>query len=348
MKKNERIYLLKGIAIFSVICAHVAYDSSENYIEQAALNLLNTIGTIGVIIFFLLAGYLFSFNQDSKIVFWKKKLHFLVLPWFLCGTLTYLHVFSLYSFHNWGIWFEKNIKDFSWWEYIKFLLGWNSLYYFMTMLIFCFFLFIFYGKNKWVSFAVTLISLLWIVFIGSSSYNLKAPYMNPMNWIGYFGIGVILGKRQWKIHKEYLQKVDIIIIGLNIVLLIYLSLEYYVMNYWDRFFFPFIVLQVIVCWNISIWIENRTCFIKRTLLKWGKDSFYIYLLHMMIQSVPVKYLGSFGVIGILARPFLTILLVEIGIKFFCYCFKKILMVCNIIHKWVNVALLAQTNDNKKK
>ncbi|MCM1500559.1 MAG: acyltransferase [Clostridium sp.] len=324
MQKSDRIYILKGLSIVSVVCAHIAYDTSECFTEQIALNLLNTIGSIGVIVFLLIAGYLFSFNQDSYAVFWKKKWRHLVLPWIFCGTLVYLQCFSLWNFHNWDFWFEENIKAFDLKDYITYLVGGGSFYYYMTMLLFCFSVFGFINREKNVSLYI-IIMLIWIFFMRSSVYNSETPYMDPKNWVGYFGVGIYLGIR-WKPLKERFQKVfqktRLIIVAFDMFLLIYLSYKGYVMSYWNKFFLPFIILQVMGCWHISIWIENKTRLIKRILIEWGKDSFYIYLLHMLIQSVPVKYLSGFGAIGILVRPFFMITLVDAGIRLFRFMIIK--------------------------
>jgi len=65
---------------------------------------------------------------------------------------------------------------------------------------------------------------------------------------------------------------------------------------------------------ISVQFEKRTNILRNVLVKLGKDSFYIYLLHMLIQSIPVNYLSGAG--GIILRPFLLVALTEIMIIVF--------------------------------
>ena len=81
-KRNNYIYILKALAIFSVICAHSTplVDGSSKW-NVLSSQLLDYLGTFGVPIFFCISGYLFAGNRRNWGDFWKRKVTTLFLPW---------------------------------------------------------------------------------------------------------------------------------------------------------------------------------------------------------------------------------------------------------------------------
>ena len=87
-KRNNYIYILKALAIFSVICAHSTplVDGSTKW-NVLSSQLLDYLGTFGVPIFFSISGYLFAGNTRNWGDFWKRKVTTLFWPWICCETL---------------------------------------------------------------------------------------------------------------------------------------------------------------------------------------------------------------------------------------------------------------------
>lgn len=317
-RDSNRLWILKGLSIFSVVCAHVAYDSTQNPQEQVALNLLNNFGTIGVVVFFVLAGYFFSRKNEDAGIFWTKKVKHLVLPWLICGSLVYLHCFQLYNIHHWYGWYEENIKSFDPMMYIGYILGTNSLYYYMTMLFCCFIIFRLFRNYEPIIILITVFSLLFLVLVGEKVTIAGTPYLNPGNWLGYFGCGVILRKSQEQVY-DYIRKIKwlgVVASFIGVSLLFGISDYGFVINYFHRLFIPFVFLQMMMLLNFSLWIEKYTKVIRNILIRIGKDSYYIYLLHMLMQTVPVKYLSNRGWGRIMLRPIVLIVLTELIILIF--------------------------------
>ena len=91
--KRKLIYSLKAFAILSVICAHTANVSkSDSFSNMIAGNILQSFGSIGVVIFFIISGFLFAGSNYSVIEFFKRRLITILLPWMVTGTFIYFYV----------------------------------------------------------------------------------------------------------------------------------------------------------------------------------------------------------------------------------------------------------------
>lgn len=73
--KSTMIFKLKGLAIFSVICAHMAdLPDTANAANTLCANFVKSIGCLGVPVFLLISGYLFVKSTDRPfLAFWKNK-----------------------------------------------------------------------------------------------------------------------------------------------------------------------------------------------------------------------------------------------------------------------------------
>lgn len=73
-KRNNYIYILKALAIFSVICAHATplAEGSSKW-NMLSAQVLDYLGTFGVPVFFCISGYLFGGNTRTWRAFWKRK-----------------------------------------------------------------------------------------------------------------------------------------------------------------------------------------------------------------------------------------------------------------------------------
>lgn len=119
---SEIIWIAKAIAIFCVVCAHSALINEDSgNTNQFVSSILNYIGTMGVPLFFILSGYLFTFNKKSFGLFWRNKVKTLFLPWLFCETLLWLYI----VIRKGGIGFR------SW---CLFLIGYGHTTYYLTIL----------------------------------------------------------------------------------------------------------------------------------------------------------------------------------------------------------------------
>lgn len=180
------IYIIKAFAIFSVVCAHSAsIPYNFGYKNQLISSILNSFGSIGVPIFFLISGYLLNKNKRTFKEFFKRKITSIFLPWIFCETIVWLYVVLR----------KGGVSFLSW---LSFLLGINHSTYYLTVLT-IFFVVYFY-LNRFNSFLIItgLISIISIVTTNLGVNNINAmtltPYLNPINWMLYFSIGIVINK----------------------------------------------------------------------------------------------------------------------------------------------------------
>lgn len=182
--ESRKIWCIKGIAVLSVIAAHVSSTRITQTIPGGISQLWCMFGTIGVSCFFLLSGYLYHRSDGDSAQFWKKKAVHLIVPWMFCACLTYTVSLLL------GV-------EFSPMGTLKWVLGCGSWYYFVPVL---FMLFVLgkgiYGKPayQWCILALSVISLLVYPFVKDSPVYTSGyftAYQDITHWMGYFSLGMI-------------------------------------------------------------------------------------------------------------------------------------------------------------
>lgn len=259
---------MKAWCIFSVVCAHTSGSvSSEGGVIRWSC-LLNLLGTMGVPIFFLLSGILFKYKEESIKNFIKRKSYNLAIPWIFTGTIVWLYVVLR----------KGGIHFISW---LKFVLGDGSYLYYMSMLLVCYILF--YGKKIKLSKVVilTISSGIWLALECMRVVHSSNPYMNPLNWIVYFGIGVLLG--QYELLDKILEGVKqfkYFIIIVWILFVVEMANHNVIMDYWHKWFWVFEVLSFVMMLCLPLMSKNVFGFTEI-----GKQSYPIYLLHMPVAGV---------------------------------------------------------------
>lgn len=124
--KNKYIDIIKGFAMFSVICAHcnsvLANSPALTSIQSC---LVANMGTYGVITLFIISGYLY---HGTNLAYVLKKMKRIVPPWFISGTSVFLYVYL-----------RKPPLIIS--QYLKYLIGQGSYLYYLPILFFFYLLF---------------------------------------------------------------------------------------------------------------------------------------------------------------------------------------------------------------
>lgn len=320
MMRSEVIYIIKAFAILSVLSAHVCYDEAVDIYDKMAHVFLNNYGTIGVSLFFIISGYLFWGKEYPWKLMVKKKVKTLIIPWFVVGTLVYLQVFQLYNPNNWLAWYKEKIIKFEGIAWLKFIIGINSLYYYMTVLIVCYIIFKLVGNRVKIGLGITIASLIFVLICGEKLF-FPTRYLNPFNWIGYFGVGYYLAMYGRTDFIDKLEKKKAInktaIIMLSIISLTLISLMGIKVTYFSWYYLLFLAVEGFGIILVSDFIVNRCNILKWIFMFMGKESYYIYLTHMLIQSLPIKYLNGNGALTILRPLFLFIItvLIILAIRF---------------------------------
>ena len=275
---SEKMYILKAIAIISVITAHSYYFAIPN---QLVVFILGRFARMGVFTFFVLSGYYYKKVKFS--IFIHKLLTNLVIPWIIIGTLMY--GFAI-----------RATDDLSFSGYINYIIGNGSSLYFCTMLFLIKILFWFLPIEKckariicYICICLTVLSLLLTAMgvlpqdsIPSLAfYEYCNPYLNLFNWLGIFSLGILM--REFELLKKWVDndwKNNILLI-ICCIIFIFCSLENYY-SYWSylgvytEFSIFYIVLKII--YNVN------TKKMHMLFVNIGKNTYPIFLLHYPLLS----------------------------------------------------------------
>lgn len=304
---------LKGLSIISVICAHcnVVINTSSVFANKSSL-LLQNLGTIGVICFFVLSGFLFHYPEKNKLLFFKKKFSSIIIPWIISATCVYFYVHV-----------RKPPISLDGW--INFILGNGSYCYYLTVLMIfyaIFVLFPFSRKNVFLVFCelLTCISIFWYSGIGEIN-----PYLNIFNWIGYFSLGIHISNQ-----KDLFKKIGWNNSILFIFCILYAIILIFQLNnnsggsYWGG-------INVFSCWIgaivfvlISIRLEKNISIFSKIIKTAGLNSFAIYIWHMPIAGIVARIMNIGQlIIFTIFRPVIVLFIVLLLLYLVKIIFKKI-------------------------
>ena len=312
---SSYLYIVKAVAIVSVVSAHTSpVPDNTGTFNFLCSRILNSLGTMGVPVFFLLAGFFFEKNTRKWKEFWKNKLVTIIVPWICCATILWLYV----VIRKGGIEFE------SWFWFVY---GRTSTMYHLKVLVELYIILFFLKQYKWFLYIFIGLSGASILLSGWSENILNVwfgnVYCNLFNWIGYFGIGILIQRRKLLIKLVYWAER---LVGIWILLYVMTSWLHYSQGwswtYWSKFALLNIFLQCAICFGIAS-VLMRTKRFSKCLIEVGKNSFSIYLTHQLIVGV-IVYITNIVEIGIvtLARPFITIILWNIGMGGAIYVVKR--------------------------
>ncbi|MBO4323196.1 MAG: acyltransferase family protein [Clostridia bacterium] len=297
MGKNAKISILKLFAIFSVICAHCNAVFSENTLILRSSLLLQNIGNVGVLCFFVISGYLFHAEKyDARSVF--NKIINLIIPWIISGTVVYFYVYLRKS----GV---------SLISYLQFLIGHGSYLYYVSVLILFYlsFYFIKIFRSNAFLIAFEVLTLISVLFFNKLFDFITTPYLNFINWIGYFALGyqIRINPAPFKKIDDFLFKLKSFVIFAGVILL---ALNVFLArpgSYWG-------VPDAIICWVYSIAFYESAVIadmitsgkIKEFMVVSGDNSLFVYLWHMPFAGI-VAYLFNLGILQYFAliRPFIV-------------------------------------------
>lgn len=303
---DSTLWQLKGIAIISVVCAHCNIQVEDAFTLYLR-NILTNAGSIGVGIFFLLSGFFFHNECVPLNKFIWKTVKRLVIPWLLAATCVWLYV----ALRKGGI-------DIV--EWIHYVLGFNSAFYFMTDLLVLQIVYYILEKLSLAKKRSTVLILLatneaFIVFESQGHSLFASPYMNFLCFIGYFALGRYLAyascttvsRMQWGFNNRELH----IIVLLGCAVLIFSPFEFtYFKNALSLVFECFFILAFFI---LTLHVNSKV-------LEWlGKKSFFIYLWHLPIagilsnigsRNIVTAYLGLLWPFVILAAMWLVIKTIE--------------------------------------
>lgn len=277
-KISQTMYLLKFFAIFSIILAHTRCEDIENDYIRVTLSIIKA---LGVYIFFIISGYYFKPEKYKNFFnLLKDKVIKICIPWFISGAIVYVVIFKTIKFYC----YTKEI--------INFILGNGSYLYYMTVLLISYIIVYLLPKRKVTYIILIIINFIVIILLNVNIlpkevdntkfiFTYLNPYLNILNWIGVFSIGILINKylKLWKWSKKELIISNIVFF----VIIGYIIITKNELSYWKTITLILGILNFIIMFNATTKIKSKL------LMDIGKKSYSIYLWHLPIV-VKISYI----------------------------------------------------------
>lgn len=309
-KINEKdyIYVLKGIAAFCVVCAHVfpVLEGAGPW-NCLASDYLNYTGTMGVPIFFIISGYLFGKNKKGFGDFWKGKIKSVFIPWFFCETMLWLYI----VLRKGGITLKA---------WLLFMLGYQHTTYYLTILI-IFYLLFWKIKKEWaliVSIPISIFSMIctgWDFGISVINDWTGTFYLNPLNWMCFFATGMLLDQKEYfmLLADRSEKRVLSLICGSGLYFII-METTGQAFSYFSKYAVLAHIINVLLIFGLAEKMLMILGNLENILIYTGKISFSIYLLHQFIAGILVRAANCFDLFIItLMRPFIVVFIVAMAV-----------------------------------
>lgn len=287
--KTARIW-----AILSVVSAHISYPGTMSFVIHSRF------GTIGVVVFLVIAGYYF---RPIKFCTFKhllcKKFCSLCVPWIFAGILTWCYKAVLTpDYRTLGM-------------LLRWLIGNGSYFYYMSIILLCFVLF--YKTSNlflWLAILTNILSVFLTAFGYLSPFiNFFGitNYLNLFNWVGFFAIGMLMQNLKEDYIVRFFIKYRFLFIGLATV-------GFALLVVFDEFpadYFSYVAIPCELLGALAVFSLSTFTLTKLTFFHFISDySFSIYLFHMI-------FIGLLD--GIMSKIAITRLLSPVVVILCAYC-----------------------------
>lgn len=265
-QQSDAFWHIKAFAIFTVFFAHMPGHEMNG--TDYMIDAFDAIGMFGVPLFMMLSGY---FNYSSKFS-WVKTLKSLFIPLLIWGTICYiLHII-------------KTPTDSPIIDWIKFVGGSKSIFYFVPMLFCCIVLFRY--LNGWLLLVIGLTTQMLTTYTHFIPYNdIWTQNLNPFIFVVPFAVGRLIRRFNClSEYKEWWLVLSFIVLAL-----------FFVLKGKPDYYSPF---TVVFTSSLLIFLYGIFMRFSRKWINYiGKISFVIYLCHIQIagaiQAVSKPLWGSY-------------------------------------------------------
>lgn len=290
---SRLVWCAKAIAILTVIVAHSDFRSVH---PDWLVMLLDRIGSMGVPVFLILSAY---YYRPEKYSSWRALLKSrinTVLPWLSLATVCYFWSYLRMS------------KSITMQSYLQFLLGYNSIFYFITVLLLLQLLFYFlrsFGIKRialgsiLVSIVTTELAAFGITDVIVAQLGVT-NYLNILNWLGFFAIGLYF---QTKAEDEILGYLKKSTVWAALIWCMLFMIGHFVERGQYGYFSVVGIFMEAASAILILRLAWSICHYD-WVVRLGKYSFSIYLVHINIVPVVNKFLGG-TMLGELVSPLCT-------------------------------------------
>ncbi len=316
-RESKAFYILKAFAIYSVMIAHLSdIVADQGWLVYGLTRAAEPLACLGVPAFLAVSGFFYRRRPGDTVSFWKKKLVFLILPWLVAGLLRNLVDILLAGFNG-----METV-----WYYLQRMVGLNSSFYFPALLIMMFLLFKWTWNRPWflwLCVAVTAVSLVveryWL---NGVSELITTPYLNPLNWCGFFALGILARRYRWDREICEHRYIGWSLVGVSLA-------WYGVMTFFipaEGYFSPISALFE-VCGMAALYFLSYGLAARRAgvLTEVGSCTYCIYLYHLLIIR------SFFALINMPAflmplRPVLGLIIMQVLIEIGKWVCKRLLKI----------------------
>lgn len=261
------MYFVRVVAILSSVAAHVSTIDSATPFSQAVTRGWDEFSCISVGAFLICGGILYSRTPGDTGKFWRRKGKHMVLPWLFCGCLTYGYRALCGHAATWA--------GLACW-----LIGHGSWLYYVTIHVFCLALFKFLWRSTpalIACVAATVLQLTAKTLGGGLPSPLDNDYLNPLHWVGFFALGVLLRRQGLRFSRGFLA-LCALVFGVSAVVVYrrWLYEYFHILNCIysvSAFFLIFALGQRLARPPLEAAIRRL-----------GGDTYCIYLLHMLVAN----------------------------------------------------------------
>ena len=278
MKRNDKIQILRAIAIIAVVLIHTCPNGNFQYICRPFIN-------FAVATFLFLSGYLTKIEKTKEQGFYKKRIFRVLIPYIIWSL-----IYSLASFESIGKLFLNLITTKSAatlyyiYVYIQFVVLTPLLYK-----IAC-------SKYRWMIWIIPILSIIIFEYYYWISGNEINKYLSViwdvscLGWVGYYYLGLLLGNK--------IINVSITAKKLLVLLIISIPLQI-VEGYWlfnigeencgtQLKFTSLITSTITMLLFYKFLANNKIKCTNKFLILIGDYSFGIYLSHILIMKILSK------------------------------------------------------------
>ena len=281
-KLSRMFTCARAVAIWTVIAAHITIKSSDVLAQAYA-----AIGTVGVALFFMMAGYFYK--KDPPVILLKKKTISVVLPWLVLGTVVWLGNTLLLS------------GEISVVQWLLWLIGYKTYLYYVVVLLICFVLFYFHNLvTLFVAIGTTLASLI-LTAMGCLTPVIETlhitNYLNAFNWVGFFALGMLLRRIQAEKLYGWIRSMRWVWMALSVLTTVALVIFKVPTNYFTYYGWAYELICAFGILSLCTW----DALYNKWTLSISRFSYAIYLMHMLFVGVLAKVYLLHPVVSALAN-----------------------------------------------